>query len=149
MNQNPKKVVLVSGGFDPIHVGHLRMFKEAKALGDYLVVVINNDHWLKTKKGFAFMPQEERAELIAEYPFVDEVVLTSHMEDDDDRSISKELARIKPHIFANGGDRRNEDEIPEAIVCKEHNIEMIFNVGRGGKMQSSSWLTGAVPKKEV
>ena len=63
--------VAVSGGFDPIHVGHARMFKEARALGDKLVVIINNDHWLRAKKGYVFMPQTQRKELIASFPFVD------------------------------------------------------------------------------
>lgn len=141
MDNIPKKVVAISGGFDPIHIGHLRMLKEAKALGDYLVVIINNDHWLMTKKGFVFMPQDERAEIIAEFPYVDEVILTSHIENDPDRSVSSVLAELKPQIFANGGDRKDEADIPEAGVCKIHGIEMVFNVGWGGKVQSSSWLT--------
>lgn len=143
------KVVAVSGGFDPIHIGHLRMFQEARALGDRLVVILNNDYWLIKKKGFVFMPQEERAEIIAAFPFVDEVVLTVHEEGSEDRSICKELELLKPHIFANGGDRRNEDEIPESAVCREHGIEMVFNVGRGGKVQSSSWLTDKLKQYEA
>lgn len=143
------KVVAVSGGFDPIHIGHLRMFQEARALGDRLVVILNNDYWLIKKKGFVFMPQEERAEIIAAFPFVDEVVLTVHEEGSEDRSICKELELLKPHIFANGGDRRNEDEIPESAVCRENGIEMVFNVGRGGKVQSSSWLTDKLKQYEA
>lgn len=139
-----RKVVLISGGFDPLHVGHLRMFKEAKALGDYLIVLINNDNWLMTKKGFVFMPQEERGEIIQEFPFVDEVRFTSHIANDPDRSVSRELAEIRPHIFANGGDRKNEADIPETAVCKEFGIETAFNVGHGGKVQSSSWLTDRI-----
>lgn len=139
---------MVSGGFDPIHIGHLRMFKEARALGDKLVVVINNDNWLKTKKGFAFMPETERAEIIREFPFVDEVVLTTHTEDDEDRSVIRALADIKPHVFANGGDRKDEADIPEAAICRELGIEMVFNVGLGGKVQSSSWLTSKIPPEE-
>ena len=142
------KIVAVSGGFDPIHIGHLRMFQEARALGDRLVVILNNDHWLTKKKGFVFMPQAERAEIIAAFPFVDEVLLTFHEEGSEDRSICQELAHLKPHIFANGGDRRNEDEIPEAMVCREHGIEMVFSIGRGGKVQSSSWLTDKLKQHE-
>lgn len=137
-----KKVVAVSGGFDPVHIGHVRMFSEAKKLGDRLVVIINNDNWLRTKKGFIFMPEQERAELISHFADVDEVVITSHTEDDSDRSVSRELANVRPHIFANGGDRNNEADVPETIVCAQYNIEMVFNVGQGGKVQSSSWLTG-------
>jgi cytidyltransferase-like protein len=140
-----KKVVVVSGGFDPIHIGHVRMFQDARALGDHLIVLLNNDNWLKTKKGYAFMPQEERAEIIAAFPFVDEVVITSHAEDDADRSVKRELEALKPHIFANGGDRKNTADIPEAIVCDAYSIEMIFNIG-GGKIQSSSWLVDKLRK---
>jgi D-beta-D-heptose 7-phosphate kinase/D-beta-D-heptose 1-phosphate adenosyltransferase len=63
INKKNHKIVMVSGGFDPVHIGHVRMFKEAKKLGDKLVVVVNNDNWLKLKKGYAFMPEEERKKL--------------------------------------------------------------------------------------
>ncbi len=143
-----KKVVAVSGGFDPIHIGHVRMFREARALGDKLIVILNNDHWLVGKKGYAFMPQKERAELIKAYSFVDDVIITAHKKGARDRSVSRELAKIRPDIFANGGDRKpDEDPVPEVALCKELEIEMIYNVGKGGKVQSSSWLTAKIPKK--
>jgi cytidyltransferase-like protein len=135
-----KRVVAVSGGFDPIHVGHVRMIQEAKAMGDELVVIINNDNWLRKKKGFSFMPQEQRKEIIEALAGVDRVVLTDHMPDTEDMSVCVALREIKPNIFANGGDRF-ADNIPEAILCKELGIETVFQVGRGGKVQSSSWLT--------
>jgi D-beta-D-heptose 7-phosphate kinase/D-beta-D-heptose 1-phosphate adenosyltransferase len=135
------KIVAVSGGFDPIHIGHTRMFTEAKALGDRLVVILNNDNWLMTKKGFVFMPQDERAEVLRALRDVDEVVITDHEPNDPDRSVSRALAALRPHIFANGGDRKSTADIPEAIVCEQYGIEMIFNIGFGGKVQSSSWLT--------
>lgn len=138
-----KKTVAVSGGFDPLHIGHVRMFEEAKKKGERLVVILNNDNWLRTKKGFAFMPEKERAELIQSLSCVDEVVVTKHKVNDPDRSVSKELARLRPDVFANGGDRKKEKDIPEATVCKEHGIKMVFNIG-GGKIQSSSWLTNKV-----
>ncbi len=138
MNTKPK-VVLVSGGFDPVHVGHVRMFNEAKKLGDKLIIVINNDNWLHKKKGKIFMPQEERKELIENFKSVDEVVLTNHTPGTEDMSVCDALREIKPDIFANGGDRV-ADNIPEVQVCKELGIEMVFNVGHGGKVQSSSWL---------
>lgn len=134
-----KKVVAVSGGFDPVHVGHIRMFKRAKALGDYLVVILNNDNWLRHKKGSAFMPEAERKEIIESLACVDEVILTFHPKIVTDRSVCTELRTLKPNIFANGGDRRNTGDIPEAAVCAELDIEMIFNIG-GEKVQSSSWL---------
>lgn len=135
-----KKIVAVSGGFDPIHVGHVRMIQEAAALGDELVVIVNNDNWLMSKKGYVFMPQEQRKEIIEAMRGVTRVVFTSHGPDDEDRSVCRELRDIQPHIFANGGDRF-ADNIPEAIVCRELGIETIFNIGQGGKVQSSSWLT--------
>ena len=141
------KVVAVSGGFDPIHAGHVRMLKAAKALGDRLVVILNNDNWLKAKKGFAFMPQGERREILEALADVDEVVFSRHEADGDYhdpewRSVCRELADIKPDIFANGGDRSLE-EIPEAKTCRENGIEMVFNVGHGGKISSSSKLARA------
>jgi D-beta-D-heptose 7-phosphate kinase/D-beta-D-heptose 1-phosphate adenosyltransferase len=134
------RVVAVSGGFDPIHVGHVRMFEEAKKLGDELVVIINNDNWLKAKKGFVFMPEDQRKELIEAMRMVDRVVLTEHAEGTTDMSVCEALRAVRPDIFANGGDRF-ADNIPEAIVCKELGIETVFNIGHGGKVQSSSWLT--------
>jgi D-beta-D-heptose 7-phosphate kinase/D-beta-D-heptose 1-phosphate adenosyltransferase len=141
--------VLVSGGFDPIHIGHVRMFEEARKLGDKLVVVINNDNWLRSKKGYVFMSDKERREIIGKFPFVDKVVLTSHKKDDPDRSVSRELAKLKPALFANGGDRKSTKDIPEAVVCKELGIKMVFNVGAGGKVQSSSWMIGGASRNVV
>jgi D-beta-D-heptose 7-phosphate kinase/D-beta-D-heptose 1-phosphate adenosyltransferase len=134
-------IVAVSGGFDPIHIGHIRYLKEARALGDRLVVILNNDHWLVTKKGFAFMPEAERKEVLQALSCVDEVVITEHAPDDADRSVSCALQAVRPHIFANGGDRKPDgDPVPEVAVCEELGIEMVYNVGAGGKVQSSSEL---------
>lgn len=135
-------VVAVSGGFDPLHVGHARMFEEAKKLGDRLVVILNNDHWLHAKKGFAFMPEHERAELIRRMKCVDDVVLTSHKKGTKDMSVVHVLKKLKPHVFANGGDRK-VGNIPEVPVCEALGIKMVFNIGFGGKVQSSSWLLAA------
>ena len=139
LNKKKKITVAVSGGFDPLHVGHIRLFKEARALGDELVVILNNDCWLKKKKRFVFMPQEERKELIESLQWVDKVVISSHTPNSRDMSVSGELKRIRPDIFANGGDRIRKN-IPEISTCREINCKMVFNVGRGGKVQSSSWL---------
>ena len=122
-----------------MHIGHVRMFKEAKALGDKLVVILNNDNWLKKKKGYAFMPQKERKELLENIKWVDEVILTLHKPNPEDMSVAKELAKLKPDIFANGGDRK-KGNTPETAVCEEHGIKAVFNIGKGGKIQSSSWL---------
>jgi cytidyltransferase-like protein len=132
-------IVAVSGGFDPLHIGHVRMFQEAKALGDELVVLLNNDNWLSKKKGYVFMPQEERMEILHALHVVDRVVLTGHLANSEDMSVAEDLALLKPHIFANGGDRL-ADNVPEVIVCNSLGCKMVFNVGKGGKVQSSSWL---------
>jgi D-beta-D-heptose 7-phosphate kinase/D-beta-D-heptose 1-phosphate adenosyltransferase len=137
-----KKIIAVSGGFDPIHIGHVRMIREAAALGDELVVILNNDHWLMKKKGYVFMPEEQRKEIIEAISGVTRVVLTCHGPGDDDRSVCRELRDIRPHVFANGGDRKPDgDPVPEVLVCEELGIEIVYNVGAGGKVQSSSWLT--------
>ena len=117
------------------------MFRKARKLGDKLVVILNNDNWLADKKGFAFMPEKERKELIESFPFVDKVVLTDHKRNDPDRSVVRTLKKIKPAIFANGGDRKPDgDPVPEVALCKELEIKMVYNVGQGGKVQSSSWM---------
>jgi cytidyltransferase-like protein len=131
-------IVAVSGGFDPVHNGHIRMFKEAKKLGDKLMVIINNDNWLRTKKGYVFMPEEMRAEIISELKCVDEVYITKHLKDDPDRSVCKALEELKPDIFANGGDRFAYN-VPERELCERLGIKMVFNVG-GEKIASSSEL---------
>jgi len=136
-----KVVVAVSGGFDPVHIGHVRLFNDAKKLGDELVVILNNDNWLKQKKGFVFMPQKERKEIVMSLKCVDRVILTEHGLSPKDMSVCRELKKIKPDIFANGGDRaRNTLPGPEVALCSEINCQMVFNIGKGGKVQSSSWL---------
>ncbi len=151
MEQNKKIIVAVSGGFDPVHIGHVRMFNEAKKLGDELIVILNNDNWLKKKKGYAFMHQDERKELIESFRAVDKVVFTKHEEDFVDRSVCHILEEIRPDIFAQGGDRDQKDANtassslnPEQELCNRLGIELAFNVGAGGKVQSSSWLVEKV-----
>ncbi len=144
-----KKVVMVSGGFDPVHIGHVRLFNDAKKLGDKLVVVINNDHWIKLKKGRGFMNAQDRAELISAFRAVDEVVISKHKKNTKDMSVCEDIREIKPDIFANGGDRKpGGDPVPEVAVCKELGIKMVYNVGLGGKIRSSSELLKKYSKKK-
>lgn len=128
-----KKLVAVSGGFDPIHVGHVRMIQASALIGD-VVVIVNSDEWLNRKKGYSFMPFEERAEIIESIRGVVAVIKA----DDEDGTVCQTLRELKPDVFANGGDRVN-DNTPEGAVCNELGVEMMWNVG-GEKIQSSSWL---------
>jgi len=149
LSKKSKKVVMVSGGFDPVHIGHVRMFKEAKKLGDKLIVLLNNDNWLKLKKGYVFMPEQERKEIIEAFKAVDQVILTSHKKNTKDISISKDLQSIRPHIFAKGGDRHvGNIPTPEVLVCNKIGCEIVNDVGFGGKVQSSSELVKKAKKKE-
>lgn len=144
--KNPK-VVMVSGGFDPLHIGHIRYMKEAKSLGDKLVVVINNDNWLRQKKGKAFMHENDRKEIIQALDCVDEVIISGHSKNSKDRSVCSEIELLRPHIFANGGDRF-ADNIPEFQICQKLGIDMVFNVGHGGKVRSSSELLAKYLEEE-
>jgi cytidyltransferase-like protein len=132
-----KIVVAVCGGFDPVHVGHLRHFKAAKELGDTLVVMLNSDSWLMNKRGYVFMPFEERKEIIKSIRYVDKVV--PYVETASG-SVAKTLEKLRPDIFAKGGDRTT-DTLPrdEVEVCQRLGIRLVTGVG-GGKVQSSSWL---------
>ena len=129
------KIVAVSGYFDPIHVGHLEYLRLSKKLGDKLVVIVNNNHQCVLKKGKPFMDEKDRVEIVRSLGMVDEVFLSI----DYDKSVCKSLEKIKPHIFANGGDR-STGEVPESTVCKKYNIQMTD--GLGDKIRSSSDLTG-------
>ena len=128
-----KKIIAVSGGFDPIHVGHVRMILAAAELGDVFVIA-NSDEWLIRKKGYCFMTFEERAEIIHA---IRGVIAVSKALDRDD-TVCESLKKISPDAFANGGDRKDTNT-PEMDLCKELGIEMLWNVG-GGKIQSSSSL---------
>ena len=129
------KKVCISGYFDPLHVGHLEYINKAKELGDYLVVIVNNNSQCILKKGKFFMDEKDRVEIIKNLKSVDEVFLSI----DKDKTVSKSLEKLKPSVFANGGDRKNY-EIPESKICEEHCIEIID--GLGDKIRSSSDLTG-------
>ena len=133
------KIIIVSGGFDPIHSGHIAYFKSARSLGDKLVVALNSDQWLINKKGKFFMPFNEREAIIENFADVDKVI---SFEDDDLGSATNALIKVKEMFpeddiaFANGGDR-NKGNIPEMSV---EGVEFIFSVGGDDKKNSSSWI---------
>jgi cytidyltransferase-like protein len=135
-----KKIVLITGGFDPIHSGHIAYFKAAKKLGDILVVGVNSDAWLTRKKGAPFMPYTERAEIVRNIIGVDFVIDF----DDSDGSAKHAIAMVRDSypqdriIFANGGDRTN-DNIPEMDIVDD-NLQFVFGVGGFNKANSSSWI---------
>ncbi|HCC60271.1 MAG: hypothetical protein A2402_03570 [Candidatus Staskawiczbacteria bacterium RIFOXYC1_FULL_37_43] len=141
-----KKVVITSGYFNPLHSGHINLFRGAKKLGDFLIVIVNNDKQVKFKGSAPFMAENERVEIIKELKPVDEVFLSIDNYPEDKVPISESLRKIAKKyadceiIFAKGGDR-NFDNLPERekAVCKEFNIKVVANVG-GDKVQSSSWL---------
>ena len=135
-----QKIVVASGYFDPLHVGHIEYLEMAKNLGDKLIVIINNDEQAKLKKGSHFMSDQERAKIIKSLKPVDEVFISI----DKDSTVCKSLEFLKPDIFAKGGDRFSS-EIPEAKVRRELNIKIID--GLGEKIQSSSWLINKAKKK--
>lgn len=141
-----KQSILVSGGFDPLHTGHLSMMREAKEIGDELIVVINNDNWLRKKKGFAFIPESVRFEVIQALEPVDNAFVTSHQRitpGEMDMSICSAIKSIEPDIFANGGDRK-EDNIPEYDLCEQMGIGMVFGVGDEKQRSSTRMFYNAL-----
>ena len=135
---------LLSGGFDPVHVGHLAMIKEANEIAEEVVILLNSDKWLKRKKGKPFMVESQRAQILEEFESVSRVII--QMDDDDDSSNNAitSFAKNNPKktiCYCNGGDRSNEKKIREATVCKENNVDLIFGIGGVHKLESSSNLT--------
>jgi len=126
-------MVVVSGYFDPFHVGHLELFKKAWELGDKLVVIVNNDHQARLKKGKSFMNEKDRLEIIRAIGIVDHAMLSI----DTDLSVCKTLETVRPDIFANGGDRDLSNS-PERETCERLKIKMVNNLGE--KIRSSSEL---------
>ena len=137
-----KRIVLITGGFDPLHSGHIAYIKAARELGDSLIVGVNSDEWLRRKKGQEFMPWEERATIISALHNVDRVINFN----DDDNSAKDAIRKVRtiyPNaqiVFANGGDR-TKTNIPEMDVLEEMlHVEFVFGVGGEDKKNSSSWI---------
>jgi len=137
------KIIISSGYFDPIHIGHIQYLRLAKKLGDHHIVILNNTKQALLKKGFEFMPIEEKKEILSELGCVDSVFESV----DEDKSVCKSIEEIAKKnlnhkiIFAKGGDRY-AGEIPEAEICRKYGIEIID--GLGPKIQSSSELVSKV-----
>jgi cytidyltransferase-like protein len=135
-----KKVVVTSGYFNPVHIGHISLFKAAKLLGDFLIVIVNNDKQQLLKKGKIIMSENERVEVVKAIKYIDKVVLSK----DEDPTVRATLEMIAKEnenceiIFANGGDRKDASLIPETSVCEKYTIKQIFGVGGNDKPNSSS-----------
>ena len=136
-----KTIVINSGYFDPLHVGHLECMELSKKLGDKLVIILNNDDQCVVKKGKAFMPQEEKKKILESLKYVDEVFISIDKDASICESIKVIAEKYKEHkiIFAKGGDRFVY-EIPETKLCKELGIKVVDGLGK--KIKSSSELTG-------
>lgn len=134
------KIVCVSGGFDPLHFAHVKHMEEAAKYGE-LIVVLNSDEWLERKKGYIFMPFEERKFIIERLKCVSQVTSV----EDSDGTICEALRRIRPTFYAKGGDRI-QTNTPELQVCEDYGITAVFGVGGYEKPQSSSWLVQRAAK---
>ena len=133
-HEEKKPTVMVSGGFDPVHAGHIRMIRDASQYGD-VIVIANSDDWLFRKKGFVFMEYARRIEILNA---IKGVILVDSV-DDADGTVCAAIHRHKPTFFANGGDR-GRTNTPEQAVCEEIGVELLWSIGGDEKIQSSSDL---------
>ena len=138
MFDNKRPTIMVSGGFDPVHAGHIRMIRAAAKYGD-VIVIANSDAWLHQKKGFVFMNFDQRAEILNS---IKGVVLVDSV-DDSDGTVCEAIRRLKPTFFANGGDR-GKHNTPEQDVCDELGIKMLWSIGGDEKVAASSELVKSV-----
>tara|TARA_A100001015_G_scaffold33121_1_gene36755 strand:+ start:663 stop:1142 length:480 start_codon:yes stop_codon:yes gene_type:complete len=132
--ESKRPTIMVSGGFDPVHAGHIRMIRHAAEYGD-VIVIANSDDWLWRKKGFIFMEWERRVEILNA---IKGVVLVDSV-DDSDGTVCEAIRRHKPTYFANGGDR-GRTNTPEQSVCEELGVELLWSIGGDEKVDSSSDL---------
>jgi len=136
-------VVAVSGYFNPLHVGHLEMIEKSRKLGDKVVAIVNNDYQVKLKGSVPFMSQADRLKIVSALKYVDEVFLSI----DRDATVCKSLAKVKPNIFANGGDRKSLNDVPEFGVCSKLGIKMVDGLGK--KIRASSKLIAEAAAKKA
>jgi len=133
-DKKKKPTIMVSGGFDPVHAGHIRMIRHAAEFGD-VIIIANSDDWLWRKKGFVFMEYERRIEIL---DAIKGVILVDSV-DDSDGTVCEAIRRLKPTYFANGGDR-GKTNTPEQTVCEELGVKLLWGIGGEEKLQSSSDL---------
>jgi len=146
------KIVIVSGYFNPLHIGHIKMFQAARAMGDRVVAIVNNDAQQMLKKGKIIMNEQERYEIVSSIKYVDDVWLAN----DTDRTVCQTLLSItnyRPYfgnelIFANGGDRDSAKQVPEADICARAGIKMIFDCGGTEKLNSSTNINRLTGKEK-
>lgn len=141
--KTPKKkpiIVAVSGFFNPLHVGHLEMISKAKKLGDKLVVIVNNDKQVRLKSRVPFMSEKDRLKIIGALRDVDQVFLAidDYRLPNGEVPVIKSLAKLRPNIFANGGDRHNLSNVPESEICQKLHIKLVDGLGK--KVRASSEL---------
>lgn len=145
------KIVIVSGYFNPVHIGHIKMLRAAKELGGLVCVIVNNDIQQVLKKGKIIMNEDERIEIVKALKYVDMLYLS----DDTDRTVCRTLIKIVEQfseqgyeiIFANGGDRSCSRRVPETDICERYNIKMIFDCGGTEKLNSSSNINKLLGKE--
>ena len=135
------KKIMVSGGFDPVHIGHIQMIREAATWGS-VIVVLNSDDWLIRKKGYNFMSFKERSYIMGNIKGVHIVTSVN----DSDGTVCEAIRKYKPDAFANGGDRK-KNNTPEMELCEELGIQMLWGTGGTDKPQSSSWLVNKAMEK--
>jgi D-beta-D-heptose 7-phosphate kinase/D-beta-D-heptose 1-phosphate adenosyltransferase len=140
-SETERATIMVSGGFDPVHAGHIRMIRAAAEYGD-VIVIANSDAWLHDKKGFVFMDFNQRAEILNS---IKGVILVDSV-DDSDGTVCEAIRRLRPTFFANGGDR-GKHNTPEQNVCDELGIEMLWSIGGDEKVAASSDLVKSVVDK--